>query len=51
MLRSFALPVCCLVFACATSPGTTAITVRATAMFDETVAVVHEAKLNVAVGK
>jgi hypothetical protein len=33
------------------SPGATAITVRATAMFDETVAVVHEAKVNVAVGK
>jgi len=33
------------------SPGTAVITVRATAMFDETVPVVHEAKVNVAVGK
>jgi hypothetical protein len=33
------------------SPGAAAIIVRATAMFDETVAVVHEAKVNVAVGK
>ncbi len=33
------------------TPGTVAITVRATAMFDETVPVVHETKVNVALGK
>ena len=33
------------------SPGAATITVRATATFDDTVPVVHEAKVNVAVGK